>query len=170
MEKELKLLHNRFRKIEERNFDLNSWKKGTIAVLESILGPENLKRQLIEDIDFQNNSWSLRDTTGDVDSIKKACADVLETIILEIETFGLAEKIVPDVEEEKIVTQQPIEDALRKELSQSQLEELFDLLKQKDANFLDVVDRFKRYGYEVAPRILASLLLSPDFIKHLGNN
>ncbi|MGQ1784246.1 MULTISPECIES: hypothetical protein [unclassified Saccharicrinis] len=166
MEKALELLHNRFRKIEERNFDLNSWKKGTIAVLDSVLGPENLKRKLIEDIEFENNSWSLRDTTGDVDSIKKTCADVLETIILEIETFGLAEKIEQkkevDTGEVKI-----IEEAIRKELSQSQLEDLLELIQQKDVAYVDVVDKFKRYGYEVAPRILASLVMLPDFKKSL---
>ncbi len=58
MEKELQLLHGRLKKIEERNFDLNSWKKGTVAVIDSILGPDNLKRRLIEEIEFQNNSCS----------------------------------------------------------------------------------------------------------------
>jgi hypothetical protein len=124
MEKEIQLLHARLQKLEERTFDLNSWKQGTIAVLDSILGPDNLKRKLIEDIDFQMSSWSLRDTTGDVDSVKKTCADVLETIILEIETFGLAEKISLEKGDGLIEGSKLIEYALKKELSQSQLNEL----------------------------------------------
>ena len=169
MEKELLLLHNRLKKIEERNFDLNSWKKGTIAVIDSILGPDNLKRKLIEEIEFENNSWSLRDTTGDVESIKKMCGDVLETIILEIETFGLAEKIIPDKKEDTAGDDvfKTIEDAIKKELSQSQLDELLTLIKNEDVEFVDVVDKFKRYGYEVAPRILAGLVLMPEFRKRL---
>ena len=168
MEKELQLLYSRLRKVEERNFDLHSWKQGTIAVLDSILGSGNLKRKLIEDVDFQNNSWSLRDTTGDVDSIKKTCADVLETIIMEIETFGLAEKNISVKKEEKSGEVSVIEDAIRKELSQSQLDELVELLKKKDVTFVDVMDKIKRYGYEVAPRILASLVMRPEFKKKVG--
>ena len=168
MEKELQLLYSRLRKVEERNFDLHSWKQGTIAVLDSILGPGNLKRKLIEDVDFQNNSWSLRDTTGDVDSIKKTCADVLETIIMEIETFGLAEKDISVKKEPKSGEVSVIEDAIRKELSQSQLDELVELLKKKDVTFVDVMDKIKRYGYEVAPRILASLVMRPEFKKKVG--
>lgn len=168
MEKELQLLYSRLRKVEERNFDLHSWKQGTIAVLDSILGPGNMKRKLIEDVDFQNNSWSLRDTTGDVDSIKKTCADVLETIIMEIETFGLAEKNISVKKEVKSGEVSLIEDAIRKELSQSQLDELDELLKKKDVAFVDVVDKIKRYGYEVAPRILASLVMRPEFKKNVG--
>ncbi len=168
MEKELLLLYSRLRKVEERNFDLHSWKQGTIAVLDSILGPGNLKRKLIEDVDFKNNSWSLRDTTGDVDSIKKTCADVLETIIMEIETFGLAEKDISVKKEVKSDDSSVIENAIRKELSQSQLDELVELLKKKDVAFVDVVDKIKRYGYEVAPRILASLVLRPEFKNKVG--
>ncbi|GAF05091.1 hypothetical protein [Saccharicrinis fermentans] len=167
MEKVLELLHNRYQKIEERNFDLNSWKKGTIAVLDSILGPDNLKRKLIEDIEFENNSWSLRDTTGDVDSIKKTCADVLETIILEIETLGLAEKVVPNKGEGKSKDVKLISKAIGQELSHTQMEELRKLIRQKDVSYIDVVDKFKHYGYEVAPRILASLLLTPKVKKSL---
>ena len=162
MEKALELLHNRFRKIEERNFDLNSWKKGTVAVLDSVLGQGNLKRKLIEDIEFENNSWSLRDTTGDVDSIKMTCADVLETIILEIETFGLAEIIMPEKKDEALTENKVIEEAIRKELSQSQMDELLELIGNKDVVFVDVVDKFKRYGYEVAPRILAGLVMNTE--------
>ncbi len=168
MEKELQLLYSRLRKVEERNFDLHSWKQGTIAVLDSILGTGNMKRKLIEDVDFQNNSWSLRDTTGDVDSIKKTCADVLETIIMEIETFGLAEKNISVKKEVKSGEVSVIEDAIRKELSQSQLDELVELLKKKDVTFVDVMDKIKRYGYEVAPRILASLVMRPEFKKKVG--
>ncbi|WP_066628446.1 hypothetical protein [Labilibacter marinus] len=169
MEKSLALLHHRLKKIDERKFDLNSWKKGTIAVLDSILGEGNLKRKQIEEIEFENNSWSLRDTTGDVESIKKACADVLETIILEIETFGLAEPIEKlDKKEKTSSTSKPIEKAIRKELSQSQLDELMTLVKQKDVDFNEVVDKFKRFGYEVAPRILANIILNKEVKKSLG--
>ncbi|SMO76567.1 hypothetical protein SAMN06265379_10724 [Saccharicrinis carchari] len=168
MEKELELLYSRLRKVEERNFDLHSWKQGTIAVLDSILGPGNMKTKLIEEVDFHNSSWSLRDTTGDVDSIKKTCADVLQTIIMEIETFGLAEKDISEKKKERNKEHSIIEEAIRKELSQSQLDELIELIKNKEVTFVDVVDKLKRYGYEVAPRILASLLLLPEFKNSVG--
>ncbi|TLX74075.1 hypothetical protein E9993_13330 [Labilibacter sediminis] len=165
MEKELQLLHQRLHKIEERGFDLISWKAGTIAVLDSILGPDNLKRKLIEEIDFQNSSWSLRDTTGDVDSVKKICADIMETIIMEVETLGIAEKIVPDHKEEVGENFKMIEDAIRKELSQSQMDELLDLLRNEDVNHTNVMDKIKRFGYEVGPKIVASIILNPNFKK-----
>jgi len=165
MEKELQLLYSRLRKLDERGFDLNSWKQGTIVVIDSILGPDNLKRKLIADIDFQNNSWSLRDSTGDVDSVKKTCADVLETIILEIETFGLAENVIPDKSKQAIDTIKLIDEAINKELSQSQLDELLSLIKDRDTTPTQVIDKLKRYGYEVAPKILANILLNDQYLK-----
>ncbi len=165
MEKELQLLHSRLRKLDERGFDLNSWKQGTIAVIDSILGPDNLKRKLIEDIDFQNNSWSLRDSTGDVDTVKSTCADVLETIILEIETFGLAENVIPDKTKPAFDSIKLVDDAINKELSQSQLDELLNLLKERDISHNQIVDKLKRFGYEVAPKILANILLNEQYLK-----
>lgn len=167
MDRKLQLLHARLQKLDERRFDLNAWKQGTIAAIDSILGRGNLKCKQIEDIDFQNNSWSLRDTTGDVDSVKKTCADVLEAIIMEIETFGLAENIILDKKEKETPCSKVIEEAMKKELSQSQLDELMDLINSKEVSFTDVVDKFKRYGYEVAPKIMASLLLNTDLKKGL---
>ncbi len=165
MEKELQLLYSRLRKLDERSFDLNSWKQGTIAVINSILGPDNLKKKLIEDIDFQNNSWSLRDTTGDVDSVKKTCADVLETIILEIETFGLAENVIQDKDKTSLGGIELIDEAIKQELSQSQLDELLTLLKDKTTSHTQIVDKIKRFGYEIAPKILASILLNEKYMK-----
>ncbi len=165
MEKELQLLHSRLRKLDERGFDLNSWKQGTIAVIDSILGPDNLKRKLIEDIDFQNNSWSLRDSTGDVDTVKKTCADVLETIIIEIETFGLAESVIPDKTKPVIDNVKLVDDAISKELSQSQLDELLNLLKDREISHSQIVDKLKRFGYEVAPKILANIILNDQYLK-----
>ncbi len=167
MEKELQLLYSRLHKLDERGFDLNSWKQGTVAVINSILGPGNHKVKLIEGIDFQNNSWSLRDTTGDVDSVKKTCADVLETIILEIETLGLAEKTVPLEKSKNVDSVKLVEEALKKELSQSELNDLMALLQKAEVGSSDVVDKFKRFGYEVAPKVLASILLSPEFKKSI---
>ncbi len=170
MEKELLLLHSRLKKIDERGFDLNSWKAGTIAVLDSILGPENHKRKLIEDIDFQNNSWSLRDTTGDVDSVKRICADIMETIIMEIEALGIREQDLSAEKKETINESKVISDALHNELSQSQLEDLVNLLKSDNVKKIDIVDKLKRYGYEVAPKIMASILLTPELKKVLKSD
>lgn len=165
MEKELLLLHQRLRKIDERGFDLNSWKTGTIAVLDSVLGPDNHKRKLIAEIDFKNNSWSLRDTTGDVDSVKKICADIMETIIMEIETFGLAERFISDDQVSEVGNFKIINDAIRNELSQSQQDELISLMKKQDVTYIEIVDKFKRFGYEIAPKIMASIVLESNFKK-----
>jgi len=165
MEKELQLLYNRLKKIEERNFDLNSWKVGTIAVLDTVLGPENHKRKLIESIDYQNNSWSLRDTTGDVDSVKRICADILETIIQEVEVFGVDRKIDEKKDNSPIKNQDIISLSIKHELSQKQFDELMELLNSEGISASDIVDKFKRFGYEIAPRIIARILMNDEVKK-----
>jgi len=89
----------------------------------------------------------------------------METIIMEIETFGLAERFVIEDKNCEKENFRIVDDAIRKELSQSQLDELIVLIKKPDVSHTEIVDKFKRFGYEVAPKIIASIVLESDFKK-----
>jgi len=97
MKKEaIKLLQQQLNKLEARDFDLESWKKYTIVLLSRIFSENSQKIKLIENLEYEFNSWSLRDASGNEsyeDGTKKLAAEIIQASIDEINAFGIdAEK------------------------------------------------------------------------------
>jgi hypothetical protein len=91
-EKQIELLHNQIAKLEDKKFDLEAWKKHTVILLASIFGEDNIKVKQIEKLEYEYNSWSLRDTSGYssyLDSCKKLGREVLQASIEELEIAGM---------------------------------------------------------------------------------
>jgi len=81
----LTLLKQQLLQIDERNFDLSSWKKATALLLTSCFGPHSAQVAAIEKIDYAYSSWALRDESGTNDPVKTDCKSTLATIIKEYE-------------------------------------------------------------------------------------
>lgn len=79
------LLKEQLQKVDERTFDLSSWKKATCLVLESYLGMHAPQIKAIEKIDYAYSSWALRDESGVSDPVKTDCKSTLSMIIREME-------------------------------------------------------------------------------------
>ena len=84
-EKYISLLNEQIKKLDSSSFDLTAWKKSTALILSSLFGPNNVRTKAIESIDYEFNSWSLRDETGSKDPVKLICRETLQAIINEIE-------------------------------------------------------------------------------------
>ena len=84
-DKYISLLKEQLIKLDSPNFDLAAWKKSTILILSTIFGENNIRTKSIESIDYEYNSWSLRDESGSKDPVKVICSDTLQSIIKEIE-------------------------------------------------------------------------------------
>lgn len=84
-DKYISLLKEQLIKLDSPNFDLAAWKKSTILILSTIFGENNIRTKSIESIDYEYNSWSLRDESGSKDPVKVICSETLQSIIKEIE-------------------------------------------------------------------------------------
>jgi len=86
-QKEIKLLQQQIDKLYTSDFELAPWKKYTVVLLERIFGPGTEKIRMINEIDFEFSSWSLRDASGNESyeerSIKEA-QEILQAAIDEL--------------------------------------------------------------------------------------
>jgi hypothetical protein len=165
-EKEIRLLKSQIEKLNAKGFDLDAWKKYTIVILARIFGENSQKIKQIESIEFEYNSWSLRDTTGTnayLDSCKKLGREILQASIDELESLGLPQsETLPD-EFFLVIT-----NALQDELKGSQVKEIGQILESGDSPEVKkekILEKLKEYGSETAQDILANILTSLPMIK-----
>lgn len=93
--KEIELLKEQIKKLNNKDFDLEAWKQYTIILLARIFGEDNQKIRQIEKIEYDYSSWSLRDTSGKssyLDTCKKLGKEILVAAIDELNVLGLPEK------------------------------------------------------------------------------
>ena len=95
-EKEIALLKEQIKRLEDKKFDLEAWKNHTIIYLERIFGKDNSKIKMIKDLAYDYSSWSLRDTaaagkTKDKDPVRLQAEEILEAAIVELQNLGLPE-------------------------------------------------------------------------------
>ena len=169
-EKQIELLRKQIDKLSSKDFDLEAWKNYTVILLARLFGENNQKIKQIEKLDYEYNSWSLRDTSGYSDylqSCKKLGREILEASIDEIESFGVPENAVevPDT-----VSVDVILNALADELKGSEYRNLIRTLlsealpEEKKRQIHDIV---KVMGCETVEAILESILLNGDFVAGL---
>ena len=95
MKKEaLKLLNQQLEKLDAKDFDLEAWKKYTVVILSRVFGQENPKIKQVEKLEFEFNSWSLRDASGNEsyeDGTIKLAREIIQASIDEITAFGIPE-------------------------------------------------------------------------------
>ncbi len=93
-EKYIVLLSEQLDKLNSTTFDFTAWKKSTVLLMSSIFGVNNVRTKAIESIEYEFNSWSLRDESGTKNPLIIICRETLQSIINEIElsdTFILHE-------------------------------------------------------------------------------
>lgn len=168
-EKQIELLNSQISKLGDKNFDLEAWKKHTIILLDSIFGSGNQKTKQIETIEYEYNSWSLRDTSGHtsyLESCKKIGREVLEAAVQELELSGIPMK----TEDKGKISVHVILDALDDELKGSQYKTLLKLLKsdnsekEKSRQLQDII---KELGHDTVLNILQGIILHQDFVNAL---
>lgn len=93
-EKYLALLNEQLEKINSKSFDLIAWKKSTALLVANLFGQEDTRTRSIDSIEYEYNSWSLRDESGTTDPVKVLCKETLQTIIQELKLTDILE--LPD--------------------------------------------------------------------------
>ncbi len=162
----LELLNKQLKQLEEKSFNLSSWKKATVLIVSSCFGINSIQVAAIEKIDYAYNSWALRDESGTDDPIKTDCKTTLSTIISEykikINTTGDKNKKLKN--NELSFMWLPFED----ELTGAALKKLKALLSQADPS-PDKVEAFlKDLSVQTMVNILQNILLADDFRKWIS--
>lgn len=93
------ILEKQLEALSASDFDLEAWKKGTIARLSSVYGPEDPRIEQLEDIKIDYSSWALRDSDASykpIESCKKVGKAIVEAIIDDVRVFGFTHSETKD--------------------------------------------------------------------------
>lgn len=167
--KEIALLKKQIEKLDNKDFDLEAWKKYTIILLARIFGDKTEKIRQIENIEYDFSSWALRDTTGAssyMETCKKLGQRILEASIDELEHFGL-----PKTSDEENAFYTLIIDSLEDELKGIQVKEIKAILlsiDKKESMKEDIEERLLSYGPKVAANVMTTILTDQLFIRELS--
>jgi len=126
--KEIQLLKEQIDKLDNKGFDLESWKIYTINLFDRIFGRNSHKIDQIKELKYDFSSWSLRDTSGSQDSIRKKARVIIESAINELEQFGL-----PDMKK----TDEPtnlIAEILKDELKGSEFKRISNIINEDESD------------------------------------
>ena len=165
-DQQIALLRQQIENLSQKNFDLNSWKKHTMILLASIFGEESPKVKDIGQLEYEYNSWSLRDNTGYnayQEGCKKLGRAILEASINEIELAGSDIRTGAKLH---TMNTSVILDALQEELKGSQFKNLLKILKSdhlEDEKLRLITEILNGTGPQTASSILKNILLNKDF-------
>lgn len=170
--KEIQLLQQQIDRLDTKDFDLGAWKKYSILILGRLFGEDNEKIRQIKKLEFEFNSWALRDASGNEsyeEGTKKLAREIIQAAIDEIKVFGLPEikEELPDKAVEEFIS------ILLDELKGSQVKKLKTILKSKESKdekrrmIKEIMDEIGEYGtYE----ILTSMVMAPAAVKVIRNS
>ena len=159
--KEIKLLEEQIKKLDEKDFDLNAWKQYTIVLLARIFGDNNQKIKQIEKIEYDHSSWALRDTSGSssyLETCKKLGKEILTASIDELEAFGIPDKEVTTTGSFPV---EVIVAALEDELKVSQYKEIVSIInsdKNRKVKIKELADKIKSFDKDAPENILLNIL------------
>ncbi len=156
-EREIALLKDQIKKLEDKKFDLEAWKNHTVIFLERIFGKESSKIKMIKELAYDYSSWSLRDTaasgkTKDKDPIRLQAEEILSAAIIELENLGL-----PTAKPEKDRIWHLLED----DLTGKQMREIESLSKSEAGDKAEkTTEILESLGNEKLASIIYKLLTS----------
>ncbi len=169
--KETKLLKQQIDKLSDKDFDLQGWKKYTIIILTRIFGEKSEKIRMVDKLEYEFSSWSLRDASGNEsyeEGTKKLAREILQAAIDEIDAFGIPES-------EVYSSDQAIEELLSlllDELKGSQVKHLKSILssrESKDEKQRKIKEMLEELGEYESYNILSSMLMHKAAIKMIKN-
>jgi hypothetical protein len=165
--KEVQILEQQIDRLNAKDFDLKAWKKYTIVILTRIFGDKSEKIRMIDKLEYEFSSWSLRDASGNEsyeEGTKKLAREILQAAIDELKVFGLPETTEDQSEE----TINDIINILLDELKGSQVKQLKTILasrESKDEKQRMIKEILEEIGEYSAYNVLTSILMHPASIK-----
>jgi hypothetical protein len=167
-EQAIQLLKQQIEKLREKDFELKSWRKQSSLMLMRIFGEDDPKVKQIEKLEYEFNSWSLRDASGNESyegGVRHTGKAILEAAIMELDTFGLPDQQHTD---ENVTVGKLIATLLQDELKGSQVKQIRLIAQSNESHeekrrqlgeLLESLDK------EQMKNMLAALLLNEHFSK-----
>ncbi|MFK5855629.1 MAG: hypothetical protein QM503_05825 [Bacteroidota bacterium] len=160
VKKEIELLEHQIEKLSASNFDFEAWKKYSVLILARIFGSTDEKIKQLEKIDFEFNSWSLRDASGNEsyeEGSKKLAKEVIKSAIDELRIYGLP---ISKKSDENEPTKKLI-NIILDEFKGSQVKELTRILSSRESKtekkrrVKELIEEIGEYGcYDIITNIL----------------
>jgi hypothetical protein len=128
-EQAIELLRKQAALLDAKEFDLRIWKKQTHLLLHRIFGEHDPKAIEIDKLEYEFNSWSLRDASGNQSyesGFKKTGKAILELAITELQTFGMS---IPEKKDENATLAQQILSLIFDEMKGSQVKSIHEILR-----------------------------------------
>jgi len=160
VKKEIKLLEQQIESLNTSDFDFEAWKKYSVLILTRIFGSTDDKIKQLDNIDFEFNSWSLRDASGNEsyeESSKRLAKEVIKAAIDELSIYGLPnanDKNIEDVTREFL-------NIIFDEFKGSQVRELSSILASSDSDIekkrrvKEIIEEIGEYAcYDIITNIL----------------
>ncbi len=165
VKKEIELLNSQIEKLHSSGFELEAWKKYSILILTRVFGKDDPKVSQLQSIEFEFNSWSLRDASGNESyeqGSKRLAKEVLQAAIDELKIYGLPKKEDnPDDQPNEILT------IILDEFKGSQVKELKKILKSKN-NLAEkqrlVKELIQELGNTTNINIITNILSNPKLV------
>ena len=171
--KETKLLKQQIDKLSDKDFDLQGWKKYTIIILTRIFGEKSEKIRMVDKLEYEFSSWSLRDASGNEsyeEGTKKLAREILQAAIDEIDAFGIPQQEYEDRSAQSI---QEFLNLLLDELKGSQVKQLKSILsslESKDEKRRKIKEILEEIGEYSAYKVLILMVMHPVAVKTIKNS
>ncbi len=160
VKKEIELLELQIEKLNDSSFDFEAWKKYSVLILARIFGSTDEKIKQLQNIDFEFNSWSLRDASGNEsyeEGSKRLAEEVIKAAIDELRIYGLP---VNRGNGENDSTKDLL-NIILDEFKGSQVKELSKILSSRDSKtekkrkVKELIEEIGEYGcYDILTNIL----------------
>lgn len=166
-EKAVELLQKQAAKLTDKQFDLNAWKQQTALLLMRIFGENDPKALQIKKLEYEFNSWALRDASGNAsyqEGVLKNAAAILEAAIIELEHFG-----IPKLQEASESAGQMYANSIKDLLTGSQVRALRSITSSNSSHEEKqrlLHDILKKIDSDQLLDVLVELILKEQFSKH----
>jgi len=162
VKKEIKLLQQQIDKLYAKDFDFEAWKKYSLLQLARIFGDNDPKIAQMKGIEFEFNSWSLRDASGNEsyeEGSKRLAKEVLQAAIDELDIYGL-----PNLSGTGQVSENEILTVILDEMKGSQVKELKAIVRS-DENISEkkrrIRELFEDLGEQALLEIITNIVSNP---------
>lgn len=174
IEKKIELITKQIEKLNNPDFDLGAWKSSSILILDRIFGNDFQGILAIEKIKHRSGgiyAGSTSSSWNNMDSCKKQGREILQTCIIELETFGTREKpqkagsgININLTQNQSVNINLLISAFEDELTVSQMREVTEIMQSNEdskSKKVKILEKIKSFGSDIASNILANILTNP---------
>lgn len=132
--------------VDQRNFNLEVWKLKAGIVIKEVFGNDDVKLKMINQLNYDYSSWSLRDQSGSgqLGAVKDEAKGILEAALLELSLSSSIPNII---------------DELKGFITQEEFEQLQNIWMKSDVQLIDIQQQLAKLPADVKDKLISSLII-----------